>query len=49
MLKLQKKEISADTARAAARISRFLALLSHYYKKDYNNELFNDTDPITGK
>ena len=26
MLKLQKKEISADTARAAARISRFLAL-----------------------
>lgn len=49
MLKLQKKEISAETAAAAARISRFLALLSYYYKKDYNNELFNDTDPEAGQ
>lgn len=42
MLRLQGKEISEETKQAAAQISKFLALLSHYYKKDYNNELFND-------
>ena len=42
MLRLQGKEISEETAQAASQISKFLALLSHYYKKDYNNELFND-------
>lgn len=39
MLKLQHKEISEETARAAKQISRFLARLADYYKKDYNNEL----------
>lgn len=39
MLRLQKKEISKETTEAAAQISKFLALLAHYYKKDYNNEL----------
>ena len=39
MLRMQGKEISADTAEAAKRVSRFLAMLSAYYKKDYNNEL----------
>lgn len=43
MLRLQGKEISEETTAAAAQISKFLALLSHYYKKDYNNELFNDS------
>lgn len=42
MLKLQGKEISQETLDAVAQISKFLALLSHYYKKDYNNELFKD-------
>ncbi len=42
MLRLQGKEISEETKQAAAQISKFLALLSHYYKQDYNNELFKD-------
>lgn len=39
MLRLQGKEISAETTGAATQISRFLAMLAGYYKKDYNNEL----------
>ena len=39
MLRLQGKEISQDTLDATRQISRFLALLANYYKKDYNNEL----------
>lgn len=39
MLRLQQKEISAETQEASRRISKFLALLAAYYKKDYNNEL----------
>ena len=39
MLKLQGKEISDDTQRAAKQITRLLARLSNYYKQDYNNEL----------
>ena len=42
MLRLQGKEISEETLQAASQISKFLALLSHYYKLDYNNELFKD-------
>ena len=42
MLRLQGKEISEETKQAAAQISKFLALLSHYYKLDFNNELFKD-------
>lgn len=40
LLRLQGKEISSETSIAAKQISRFLALLASYYKKDYNNELF---------
>lgn len=39
MLRLQGKEISEETKQASRQISKFLALLSHYYKLDYNNEL----------
>ncbi len=39
MLRLKKQEISQETLAASRQISRFLALLSDYYKKDYNNEL----------
>ena len=42
MLRLQGKEISEDTLNAQKQISKMLALLASYYKKDYNNELFND-------
>ncbi|MDE6768162.1 MAG: DUF4924 family protein, partial [Muribaculaceae bacterium] len=42
MLRLQGKDISEETKQATAQISKFLALLSHYYKLDYNNELFKD-------
>ncbi len=42
MLRLQGKEISKETLDAASQISKFLALLAHYYKKDYNNELESD-------
>lgn len=44
MLRLQGKEISKETANAINQISRFLAILSAYYKKDFNNELFTDND-----
>lgn len=39
MLRMAGKEISAETTLASKQISRFLALLSKYYKQDYNNEL----------
>ena len=39
MLRLAGKEISEDTLQATKQMSRFLALLSKYYKLDYNNEL----------
>ncbi len=43
MLRLQKKEISDETGAASRQISKFLALLADYYKKDYHNELeFSD-------
>ncbi len=42
MLRLQHKEISDDTSRAAKQISGFLAQLAGYYKKDYNNLLETD-------
>lgn len=42
MLRLQGKEISKETLSAAGEISRFLALLSSKYKKDYENQLFRE-------
>ena len=42
LLRLQGKEISEETLKAMQQISKFLAVLSMYYKKDYNNELFNE-------
>lgn len=42
MLRMQGKEISKETMDAIAQISKFLGMLSGYYKKDFNNELFND-------
>ena len=42
LLRLSGKEISPQTEAAATNVSKFLALLAAYYKKDYNNELFKD-------
>ena len=42
LLRLQGKEISEETLNATSQISKFLALLSMYYKKDFNNELFTE-------
>ena len=39
MLRLSGKEVSEETTNAAKQISRFLAMLANYYKKDYNNEI----------
>jgi hypothetical protein len=44
MLRLQGKEISDETTVAIKQISRFLAILSDCYKKDFNNQLFTDND-----
>lgn len=44
MLRMQGKEISKETLEAIKQITKFLAILSDYYKKDFNNELFKDTD-----
>lgn len=44
LLRLQGKEITEETKQATAQISKFLAVLAMYYKKDYNNELFTETD-----
>lgn len=39
ILRLGGKNITEETSQASKQISRFLALLSKYYKLDYNNEL----------
>lgn len=44
LLRLQGKEISEETLQATAQISKFLAVLAMYYKKDFNNELFTDSE-----
>lgn len=41
MMRLQSKEITPATANAVAQISRFIALLSHYFKLDDEDRLFN--------
>lgn len=40
LLRLQGKEISEETSQAITQVSKFLSVLALYYKKDYNNELF---------
>lgn len=44
MLRLKGQEISKETLGAMTQISKFMAMLAAYYKKDYNNELFNHED-----
>ena len=42
LLRLQGKEITADTQNALMQISRFIALLSHYFNLDSEDKLFNN-------
>jgi hypothetical protein len=39
LLRMQKKEVSAETATAIDNIAKFIGLLSDYYKKDKEGEL----------
>lgn len=44
MLRLQGKEISPGTQDAIREISRFIATLSHYFKLDDDDKLFNNNE-----
>ena len=44
MLRLQKKEITPETARAVTEISTFMGMLSDYYLKDRTEGLKFDDD-----
>ncbi|MBD5283793.1 MAG: DUF4924 family protein [Bacteroides sp.] len=44
MLRLSGKEVTPQTLEATTQITKFLAMLAKYYKKDYNNELFTDEE-----
>lgn len=42
LMRLQGKEISDETRKAIAQISRFIATLSHYYQLEQEDKLWND-------
>ena len=44
LLRLQGKEINKDTHAALTQISRFIALLSHYFKLDSEDKLFKNEE-----
>lgn len=44
LLRLQGKEVSPDTLNAIKQISKFIAVLSHYYKLDSEDNLFKDDE-----
>jgi hypothetical protein len=44
MIKLQGKEISEDTVKAIAQISKFLATLSAFYHKNEERPIFEDNE-----
>ena len=44
MLRLQKREVSAETMDAINKISSFIALLSHYFHLDEADQLFKDDE-----
>ena len=41
MMRLQAKEVTEETGKAIAQISRFIAILAHYFKLDDEDRLFN--------
>ena len=44
LLRLQGKEVSKDTQTAITQVTRFIALLSHYFKLDSEDRLFKNED-----
>ena len=44
MMKLQKREISEETLKATAEISKFISMLSLYYKEDEEGRLKLEDD-----
>ena len=44
MLRLKKQEVSPETMDAIDKISKFIALLSHYFHLDEKDELFKDNE-----
>lgn len=42
LLKLQKKELTNDTQNALKQISKFISILAHYYKLDFEDKLFTN-------
>ncbi len=44
MLRLQGKEMTAETTNAMKQISRFISILAHYYKLDSEDKLFKDEE-----
>lgn len=42
MLRLKGKEITKDTQAAISQISKFIAVLAHYFKLDSQDQLFKD-------
>ena len=44
LLRIQGKEVSKDTQTAITQITRFIALLSHYFKLDSEDRLFKNED-----
>ena len=42
LMRLQGKEVSAETQKALTQIARFIALLAHYYNLDQNDKLWDD-------
>lgn len=45
LLRLQKKPVSPQTQAAVDQISKFLAMLAAYYRKDQSNDLFTPDHP----
>ncbi|MBR5551932.1 MAG: DUF4924 family protein [Muribaculaceae bacterium] len=46
LLRLQGKEITKDTLTALTQITRFIALLSHYFKLDSEDKLFKNEEAL---
>lgn len=44
MLRLKSTEITPETKEAVSKISQFIALLSHYFRLDENDQLFKEED-----
>ena len=46
MMKLQKREISEETLKATAEISKFISMLSLYYNEDEAGRLKLEDDEV---